>query len=921
MNQLHYLLKTFCHLIAISAITFFALSQGDSCIFASDRNADDVWENFEGPKTSWTPVAADTTHRFLTHRRTRSEAYRGYQSEWFQLDASAGTFVHIGHSIGKASVIDELALSAWVKTDRPGIQMLARVVLPGSVDPRTGRPRTTLIRGDLHSKTGQWQQLTIKDIPHRVKKAVQSMRMQFGPQVTARGAWVDQILVNTFGGQGITNVWIDDLDVEGYLELQIQRGDKKNAGAPVSGDRVLPAAYDQSVTGNSQQKPLVRMDGTVCVVNDRPFFPRIIEYQGESFDLLKRLGFNAVKLSTPATDEQLQEAKRLDLMLVCPPPGVESGQTIPDAFRQVMAWDLGSGLSKPELAATRDLSANIRRADAGASRPLICTPTTELRAYSRCANLLLLERLPFGTGFELADFGPWLRQRPKAARPGTPCWAVIQTEPSQESLTQMTGLSGGIKPIVTLEYEQILMASFCAVAAGSRGLCFQSDTPLDTKDERTRLRAASLELTNMYLQLVQPWGAGGRRVTEIETPTDYTRAVMLETKRAKLLLVMHIAPGAQYTSTPPAEQSLTLVVPGIPESSSSYQLVPTGLEMLRSRRVTGGTRVTLTPFSGTAAILLTQNPLAVNALNQVTQKNHARAARLQHDIANRTMTLITNIQRYLRVPNGQSTAMATAMDRAKSELQQSSLYLLRNDSPRAFRAASQAATRLAAIRRNLWSETVGGFASPVSGPHCTFFATLPLHQQLGARLRSSRLGLNMLPAGDFVDLQQVRDARWNLFPHPGSGLATDVTLDKDQTASGGSALRMVVSRDNPEQRLSEIESPPLWIQSPSMKLAPGTIVRINGRVSVPTAITGATDGVMVVDSWGGEPLAFRTNQTRQWRNFALYRVAPADGRPLILTLVLSGIGEARFDKITVTPFETGQPTAVGSRDVRGVRGR
>ena len=43
------------------------------------------------------------------------------------------------------------------------------------------------------------------------------MRLQLGPQVDDREAYLDAVLLNVYGGSGTSNVWIDDLEVAGYV--------------------------------------------------------------------------------------------------------------------------------------------------------------------------------------------------------------------------------------------------------------------------------------------------------------------------------------------------------------------------------------------------------------------------------------------------------------------------------------------------------------------------------------------------------------------------------------------------------------------------------------------------------------------------------------------------------------------------------
>ena len=90
--------------------------------------------------------------------------------------------------------------------------------------------------------------------------------------------------------------------------------------------------------------------------------------------------------------------------------------------------------------------------------------------------------------------------------------------------------------------------------------------------------------------------------------------------------------------------------------------------------------------------------------------------------------------------------------------------------------------------------------------------------------------------------------------------------------------------------------------SPAVQVEAGQIVCIHGWVHVPAPITASTDGLLVVDSLSGEALADRIGQTKGWRQFALYRVAPQSG-PMCVTFALSGIGEAWLDDVAIQVLE------------------
>jgi hypothetical protein len=95
-----------------------------------------------------------------------------------------------------------------------------------------------------------------------------------------------------------------------------------------------------------------------------------------------------------------------------------------------------------------------------------------------------------------------------------------------------------------------------------------------------------------------------------------------------------------------------------------------------------------------------------------------------------------------------------------------------------------------------------------------------------------------------------------------------------------------------------LESPPVWITAPPLAVNAGQVLLIHGWVQTPQPITASVDGLLIVDSLGGEPLAQRVRGTSGWQEFGLYRVAPQSGT-LTVTFALTGLGEAWLDDVTI----------------------
>jgi len=735
------------------------------------------------------------------------------------------------------------------------------------------------------------------------------LHSQLGPNVDGREAYVDTVLLNIYGGPGVTNVWIDDLDVAGYVGIS----------TPGQGQRINPSPrVGEEVGGNGwvakdsiqPKRHEVKLSGSVLTVDGRPFFPRVIEHQGEQLSVLKQLGFNTVWLKRLPTPEILEEAERLDLWVICPsphPPRLDGGNDpaavltdVGPAFDSVLMWDLGGDLAPEQLETTRRLAAQIRSADRRGARPLICRPCGDLRGYSRLDNsvVLLVDRRPLGSSMELADYGTWVRRQPLLAQPGTPVWTTVQTQPNESIRQQIAALEPGGSTPQEVSFEQMRLMVFTAVASGSRGVLFLSSSPVDANDTDARQRAVALQLLNLELELVEPWAAAGNLVTTAASSEPEVTASVIRTERARLLLPIWYSPGAQCVPAQSASSNLSLVAPGVPESAGAFELNPGGLKPIGHKRVTGGMRVSLAEFGLTDQVLLSQDPLVIDSLTRRSAGIARQAAQLQRDLAVHKLYTVQTIAAQLERRTPARAPTAAWLDSARKNLQSCDAQFAAREYSAARLGADRAMSSLRMVERFYWDNAVKELASPVTSPAAVGFETLPCHWRLIDRIRGARFGPNLLPGGDFENLNMMFQAGWRYLKSAAPGVQTAADLLSFSAHGGALGLRLTVTADDPQNPPAMLEGPPIRFVSPSMPVEAGQIVCIHGWVNVPTPITGSVDGLMIFDSLGGEALAERIGRTTDWKEFALYRVVPQSGT-MNVTFALSGLGEARIDDVYV----------------------
>jgi hypothetical protein len=857
-----------------------------------------VEEDFETPERSWRVADADGAYEVVRHLRTFQEAHSGQGSEYLKLRAGPGTRIHVVHDVTPARVIAELVPQVWVKADRPGIQLYARVVLPRSRD-KSGRLLTALLPGSSCAEAGAWRQLQVADVARELERQVWILRREHGTQVDAKEAYIDLLVLNAYCGAGSFQLWIDDLELAGFA----------SSGSPVrlaTFDRATdigpapPAVPAQSVPASpapTTEGP--RLDGSVLAVGGRPLFARVIEHQGESFPWLAKLGFNVVKLATAPTNSEIDEARRLGIWLITPPPPVGTTNTV-ESDDRVLAWMLGDGLTRSEGPATRLIAEQTRLAHAGTSRPLICGVTDDFAGYAELADIVVCQREVLGTSFRLSSYGDWLLTCAARARAGRAMWASIESEFSPRLEAQISALNGGSTPVMVAEPLQVQLLVAEAVAAGVRGLFFRSRTRLDLQDPPTRLRAATLQLINRQLALAAPWAAGGTYADELATPAADTRVRVLETQRARLLVITQHAPHQQFVAGPWRSNATSIIAHGAPVTDQVFLVGPTRLEPLRGERA-GGLRVGLDATNAVSLALLTQEPLAINHLRRELAGSAQECASLRQQVAELLYSQTAEIDRQITALGHGLPSAPSWLTRAQRSNEQAARLLQSGDLENACRITDESLQSLYQLRRAHWDRAVRSLPSPSMSPLVATYASLPQHWQLTAQMAAVRWRPNALAGGDFEDLNHMQQNGWQQVRAAQPEIESAVELSFQSPREGRSSLHLQAWT----QRQGAKSGPDGWpvtITSAPIPVQPHQFVRIHGWVNVPAGIRDSHDGLIIADTIGGLTLAERIHETKGWQEFVLYRRATSS-QPLSVVFGLTGLGEVWLDDLSVAVQE------------------
>jgi len=923
---------------------------------------------FETGKTAWQKSGFDAPHDVVAHNATDQGAHDGQRSEYLQLNAKLGNFIYYQYPVGKAPITAELVGGVFVKSNRPGLQIVGRVVLPNERDPNNLEYRmTTTIRGDVYRNVGRWQRLDLGRATQLAKQQQQLLQAELKREVNFADAYIDALMINVYAGPGPTELWIDDLEIGPVTQdsairpipaaktgatptqpTNIPRPDRPNPGASLPG-ALLPGGRGEIVEFNSNK----------LLVGGKPFLMRGVNHSNTPLKVLQQAGFNTTFVDDSTNAQVLKEAAELGLWIaprlrvlsndakLVSNEGIQSevGKYLNNDA--VLMWHLGGTLAHEQTTPVARAVQVVRGADPG--RPLGAEIWDGMLSYSRNLNMLGIHRWPLMTTLELPKYREWITMRRNLANPDAYVWTWIQNH-VPDSHTQLlydrTGGAGFNEPVGP-QPEQLRLLTYTALAAGVRGLGFWSDRWLaDSHQGRDRLLMCGI--LNQELDMLEPLlltAAGDPQW--IETSSKDVKAAVFQTGKGVLVLPMWHGAGAQFVPGQAALSKLTITVPQVPQTLQCWEVTPGEVRSLRAERVPGGSKVTIPEFGLTTALVFTADTNLIVRFQEMAKSRRQLAAQWTYDMAVYELQKVLAVEKELEEQGHTLPDSASLIVDAQRRLDEAKHLWDNGLFAEAYREGQRALRPVRILMRAQWDEATKNLDSPVSSPYAVSFFTLPRHWQFMSQVGRATPASNVLPGGNFEIVPQRKQEAWRIEEPTldevelAAVRVAEVkppTLKKDKRdkkevkgtltslstpesaedeakrpapnrpPEGKQCAMLQIKPKNPKEAPHALERTLVAITSPTVYLAPGSIVQVSGWISIPDKIRASADGALFYDSVGGEPLAIRLTEPMAWKRFTLYRRVPSNGA-ISVTLALTGLGTVYFDDVRIEPLAPASNTA------------
>ncbi len=869
-------------------------------------------------KLGWSKGGADAGFDEVAHKIDDREPHNGQGCEFIELDVKQGKSIHYVYPVGRAPINDELRAAVWVRANRPGIQLKARVVLPNERDPKNLDYRlTTYIKGDVFQLVGRWQLLEINKAMAQATQQQHLMNKRDQRNYDFSGAYIDALILDVFAGPGPTKVWIDDLEVGPILSGSPQpalRPDNNNPAKVVSSPR--PTARTSAV----------RFDSNRLMVGDKRMFFRAVRYTDTMLPILRNAGFNTICFDHNVSPALVNEAAELNMWIV-PEFRVSNDGGVPlapeEITRQIQRFAdndavlfhrINGLLSFEQAPMIARASQVARTADPG--HPIAGDVFDGVMPYSRSLNMVGVHRWPLMTTLELPKYREWLETRRKLAQnPGLFTWTWIQTHLPDfyAELLHNQSAQAEFKEPVGPQPEQIRLLAYNALASGCRGLAYWSDRFLaDSHQGRDRLLCCALlnqEMDMIESMLVTVEDAP----LWIDTSDQDVKAVVLRCSQGVLVIPIWQGRFSQFVPGQAAVSKLTLTVPQVPKTTQAWEISPGEVRGLKAERVENGMRVTLPEFGLTSMIVFTADTGVMGRFQDQARGRRKLAAEWSYYMALYEYEKVVLVQAQLELTGAAIPDAKNLLDDAKRRLQKSRELWDRNSYSEAYHEAQRALRPVRILMRAEWEKAVRGLDTPVACPYAVSFYTLPKHWVFMDQVRKSTVAGNQLRGGDFELIPERVQENWKL-DRPSLDevdmIADRVVELKNVKRKGGGTESPIEGRQCAMLQIkarpgkaapAAIERSQLALSSPAVKLPPGTLVQVSGWVCIPEPITASSDGALMYDSVGGESLAIRLSDPTPWKKFTVYRRIPASGT-INVTLTMTGLGTVYFDDIRVEPL-------------------
>jgi hypothetical protein len=822
-------------------------------LFWSSNCDAQVFESFDSSRAKFRLWNSDANAIVTPTKKTEPGV------EVIEVTFGNGSFVHLIYPIEPSALIEDLRASMRIRSAQGGLKIGFRVVFPRSTNPATHNPFAEVLYGSATNGGGTWGTSSIENVAKQFEACQRFLRAKYGPSVNLQDPYVDAIVLSVYSWPtGTIKMQVDDLQVEGMV-------------APSISDPDSDIAIDESadVSQLSVNDQLLQLQATV---------PRWIQYQGESLDYLKSLGFNAIITSRGADPLVVEQAVRSRMGVIATPPDSIPAENVAKDYQHIQGWLLGWKLDQSNLDQTRTRVGKVSRFPQSLARPMIGEAMEMYGSYSRMSDWLAVP-MPLPTRVRSSKEAAEIMRselRPLAGR-SVPLTSIVTQIPSEWiAQKDMAVRALGVEPSDTANYDllQVRMQVFRTMMQGARGWMFRSGTPLDTGDLTSMARSEGYAGVNREIDLLMPWiRAGQSSWTPLTLDSaNYTGAI-LETPNSQLGIIVASGPMDQICTVAPKTERLQVTLPISGQARNVFRITHGELQLIRPQPTPGGLVVTIENPCLVEQIVSVVDPKPISYLREQLANVGPALVESRIEIARQVLEIAQKTLVEQQVPAQDPRWDSTR--EAESHYRNATRYLAASNIPAGLKEADLSILLAQRVVRNAWEEAANQFGAFQSSPLIASPLSLPLHFQFN-RLLAGRPWQSLPFLGvPFRDIDSFYQSAWQVDRRLTDTVQSDCTIG-DRGPSGQPCLVLSAKSINPEQPIpSGYAGASMLVSSPALKAPLGAMIQFKGVVRIESRPNETQSGLLICDSLGGDTLGQLISSSDpsefQWRRFSLVR--------------------------------------------------
>jgi hypothetical protein len=616
-------------------------------------------DGFETAQPSWQREYTDSAVSLQAHDRSERAAHGGSLSEHFQLSSTSGSQFFVSLATPRVPVDDDLSVSLFVRANRSGVQLFARVVLPADVDPDTKAPSFVMVPGTIFDQADRWQKLEIVRMLPTIERQARVLRASSRRAVRLDGAYVERVVVNVLGSPGQSEVFLDDLEISPVPEEVLAAWSKAQSA---TNGKTAGKGGSPTAEGLGTARSRFRMSRNLLERRGRdgrfsPWLPTAIDAPGANPLELRRAGWDVVVDDGTGDPRSLRPVVDAGVLLIKRIGGgtlTEGPSRLVDQIKAyplgdaVAFWQIGDHLGRQRETKARAAELSRFREALGAIRgldepsPLVtATVEGELPLYTRAPSgldMVSIQPRFWGTAQSFMETYQYLYQRRLLTVRSNLAglfWAWVPAAAPPEVTRNIWGdnpvPAWGTPPV---QPEQLRLMTYIALSAGYRGLGYRGNAELTALDGPGRMLWIEMCFLNLEIDLCEQILAENDQVIPfypvfdpdpLPVPSNANQlsskkppklaefkprgelraaAVALRDRKGALLLVGDYAGNGQFQPGQMAADKL-VITPILPEGAQAFEITPGDVKVLAPERVPGGRRVPLEEFDTTSLVLCT----------------------------------------------------------------------------------------------------------------------------------------------------------------------------------------------------------------------------------------------------------------------------------------------------------------------------